>query len=207
MEWCKLYASLARDRDLRRAGEAATLLFVFGLCYCADEETDGFIPSEDLGDFHLPRVQARAEALVKYGLWEQVSDGYLIPNWKPKQRELYAIMEKRRKDRDRVANKRTVSRDSRTTSRATVAVESREEEIPPNPAEGGEPCAKHQPHRGANCRGCGTNTRAVQKAAKLAAVPDWCGECESAERRMVELDDGRLARCPRCHPNVVAVTA
>ena len=201
MEWCKLYASLARDRDLRRAGEAATLLFVFGLCYCADEETDGFIPGEDLGDFHLPRVQARAEALVKYGLWEQVSDGYLIPNWKPKQRELYAIMEKRRKDRVRVANKRKVSRDSRTTSRATVAPESREEKNPPNPPapRGGRRCTKHARPKD-YCADC--------HLPPLAPVPPWCGECESDEHRWIELPDGRAAHCPRCHPSTVrAVTA
>jgi hypothetical protein len=29
--------------------------------------------------------------------------------------------------------------------------------------------------------------------------PPWCGECD-ADTRLVELDDGRMARCLRCHP-------
>jgi hypothetical protein len=28
----------------------------------------------------------------------------------------------------------------------------------------------------------------------------WCGSCDEATRQ-VEQDDGRVARCPRCHPN------
>lgn len=35
----------------------------------------------------------------------------------------------------------------------------------------------------------------------LAAVPPWCGHCDAENTRLVELDDGRVARCPRCHPN------
>jgi hypothetical protein len=113
MEWCKLYASLPRDRDLRRAGEAATLLFVFGLCYCADEETDGYIADDALPDFKLPRIKTRADALVRHGLWERVSDGYTVPNWKPKQRELYVLMAKRRRDAARMVRKRKESSDTK----------------------------------------------------------------------------------------------
>jgi hypothetical protein len=55
-----------------------------------------------------------------------------------------------------------------------------------------------------NCRGCGTNSRAVQAAAGAAArqPPPWCGTCDETTRQ-VETDDGRPARCPRCHPLVV----
>ena len=31
-------------------------------------------------------------------------------------------------------------------------------------------------------------------------APEWCGECESPTRRFRERADGRLERCPRCHP-------
>jgi hypothetical protein len=134
MEWCKLYASLQHDPDLRRAGERATLLFVFGLCHCAEEETDGYIADDVLPYFKLSGVEARAASLVRVGCWQRVSDGYTVPRWREKQKELYAIMDKRQKDRERVANKRKVSRDSRTTpaevsrdSRENVAVENREE--------------------------------------------------------------------------------
>ena len=35
----------------------------------------------------------------------------------------------------------------------------------------------------------------------LAVVPPWCGACESDDHRFIDLPDGRVARCPRCHPN------
>lgn len=207
MEWCKLYGSLQHDKDLRRAGERATLLFVFGLCHCAEEETDGYIAEDVLPDFRLPGADARAASLVRVGVWDRVSDGYVIPGWREKQKELYAIMEKRRKDADRMRRKRKESRDgsydSRATGREKVALESRERTTPLTPGKpGGSICAKHPDEPGADCRGCGTNRRAVQRAARIAAVPDWCGSCDE-DTRLVELDDGRVGRCPRCNPNVV----
>jgi hypothetical protein len=78
-------------------------------------------------------------------------------------------------------------------------------EDPPNPpAEPGGGCAKHGDKPAPNCRGCGTNSRAVQAAAGAAArqPPAWCGACDETTRQ-VETDDGRPARCPRCHPLVV----
>lgn len=39
--------------------------------------------------------------------------------------------------------------------------------------------------------------RAVQ--ASTVRLPDWCGVCDSRTRQ-VELEDGRPARCRRCHP-------
>lgn len=196
MDWCKLYARLPRDRDLRRAGERATLLFVFGLCYITEEETDGYIPEDALPDFRLPGVERRAEALVRVGVWDRVSDGYLIPGWKEKQREIYALMEKRRKDADRMARKRKESRDGRTTSRATVANRVEKRKDPPDPpaSQGGNRCAVHKrPRRG--CADC--------HLPPLAPAPDWCGEC-SPSRRVEHPDTGAdLGACPRCHPSTV----
>ena len=34
----------------------------------------------------------------------------------------------------------------------------------------------------------------------------WCGECDETTR-LVELDDGRAARCSRCHPSIEAALA
>lgn len=33
--------------------------------------------------------------------------------------------------------------------------------------------------------------------------PDWCGTCSDPVKRQLELDDGRMQRCPRCHPLVI----
>jgi len=38
---------------------------------------------------------------------------------------------------------------------------------------------------------------------RISAVPPWCGQCQSDDYRWVELDDGRAAHCPRCHPSTV----
>ncbi len=66
------------------------------------------------------------------------------------------------------------------------------------------PRHKHLPDDdpGPNCVGCRDARVAAEQAEKpsLASVPDWCGECSDETRRQVELDDGRLSRCPRCHP-------
>jgi len=40
-------------------------------------------------------------------------------------------------------------------------------------------------------------------ASATVRLPEWCGDCDSRTRQ-VELDDGRPARCPRCHPLRVA---
>ncbi|WP_242882647.1 hypothetical protein [Actinomadura litoris] len=43
-------------------------------------------------------------------------------------------------------------------------------------------------------------TKAARQARPHPAQPNWCGRCESPQRRMVELPDGRMQRCPECHP-------
>ena len=30
--------------------------------------------------------------------------------------------------------------------------------------------------------------------------PPWCGQCDNDKTRMVDLDDGRVDRCPACNP-------
>lgn len=34
-----------------------------------------------------------------------------------------------------------------------------------------------------------------------SAKPDWCGQCDSDDYRWTQLDNGRMAKCPRCHPS------
>lgn len=66
------------------------------------------------------------------------------------------------------------------------------QEIPPNPPQaGGTRCKKHKARPKAYCPDC--------QLPALAAVPAWCGECDQ-DTRQIEQDDGRVARCPACHP-------
>lgn len=41
-------------------------------------------------------------------------------------------------------------------------------------------------------------------ARPVSAQPEWCGQCTSPTRRIVETDPDRPHRCPRCHPDQVA---
>jgi hypothetical protein len=84
---------------------------------------------------------------------------------------------------------------------------------PPNPpARPGGRCAKHGDKPAPNCRGCGTNRRAVQAAADAPPPrPTWCGSCDETTRLVDVHDDvtgaEALARCPDCHPLAAGVPA
>lgn len=69
-------------------------------------------------------------------------------------------------------------------------------------------CPRHQhlpaDDPGPPCVGCRDRRLALEAEAKRprpVVVPEWCGECEHPDTRQIELDDGRIARCPRCHPH------
>ena len=70
-----------------RAGEAAEVLYVRGLCLAKRLLSDGFIDSVQLPRLGLPDVEERAAQLVEVGLWEPVSDpsgqisGYIVTGW------------------------------------------------------------------------------------------------------------------------------
>lgn len=40
--------------------------------------------------------------------------------------------------------------------------------------------------------------------AKRAERRPWCGQCDHADTRLIELVDGKVAPCPECHPKGVA---
>jgi hypothetical protein len=65
---------------------------------------------------------------------------------------------------------------------------------PPNPPQAGgtRRCTAHRrPRRG--CPDC---------AVTLAPVPDWCGECDHPDTRLIETPAG-MAKCPACHISTV----
>jgi len=49
-------------------------------------------------------------------------------------------------------------------------------------------------------RASGASGRTGPGGPAVRAVPPWCGQCDSENTRFVELDDGRVAECPTCHP-------
>lgn len=72
-----------RDAAIRRAGEAAELLFVRSLAYSKGARTGGFIPDYDLDVVAagLKSATRRIPALVREELWTPVDGGWLIRSW------------------------------------------------------------------------------------------------------------------------------
>lgn len=101
MEWFKLESRYADDRAVVAAGEKAEVLFVRAIAYSTDFETKGFVPSHQLVRFGLSGVKARADALVREGLWEVVGGGWRIRSYERLQAEALAVMRRREADKER----------------------------------------------------------------------------------------------------------
>lgn len=108
MAWLKIDDKRAMHRKFRRQGFAARGLDEAAMCYCAHEETDGYVSNEALEDLaHHHGVSKSAalklvDVLIGCGRWTRVGDvgwnveGYL--DFNPSHSELEA---KRKRDRER----------------------------------------------------------------------------------------------------------
>jgi hypothetical protein len=156
MEWVKLYTRLPGDGAILRAGEQAAWLFIVGLCYCGHDESDGFIPHEQLRRFGLPRTPSRVTALVREGLWLEVDGGYVVARWKDRQLTSDRLAASR--DAGRVRQRRYVERTNAVSDAVTDA--SRPEETrtttPQPPASGGPSsrCERHKARKKPACPDC-----------------------------------------------------
>ncbi|GAA2107675.1 hypothetical protein [Streptomyces synnematoformans] len=115
MEWCKLFARFPADIAVQRAGEKAGWLFILGMCYCAEEESDGFIPETQLPRFGLRGTKQRVAALLREDLWVAVDGGYQVASWSRLQRPTERIERKRERDRSRQAAKRAAQDDGNSS--------------------------------------------------------------------------------------------
>ena len=77
----QLSVDYADDPKIIAAGERAEVLFLRALCLMKRTLSDGFVHDNQLARFGLPGVKARADALVREGLWERVDAGYLCPSF------------------------------------------------------------------------------------------------------------------------------
>ena len=87
--WIKLADNYYTNPKLVRAGEAAELLWVRGLCYCSNQLTDGRIPAEMVAILaRKPASTAMkiARTLVKVGLWYEDSEGFVVNDYAEYQR-------------------------------------------------------------------------------------------------------------------------
>jgi hypothetical protein len=83
--YAKLLANYASDDAIMAAGEAAELLFVRGLAFCATSDSDGYITEAQMIRYvgaGMRDAAKRAGRLVDSGVWERVDGGYLIAHWR-----------------------------------------------------------------------------------------------------------------------------
>lgn len=118
MAWVRLDDKRATNAKLRAAGLEARGLDEAVICWCAHEESDGFISDDDLallaGLHRCRRVAALAERLQEVGRWDRDDDrsGWVVHdflNFNPSRAELEAI---RKRERDRKRTRRGTREDS-----------------------------------------------------------------------------------------------
>jgi len=82
--WVRVDSALARNHKVlallsERGGDHALNVFIFGLGYCAEQGSDGFIPDIALGTIHgKPRDAA---LLVKAGMWDALPGGNQVHDY------------------------------------------------------------------------------------------------------------------------------
>ncbi len=84
VSWVKVSDTLSGHRKILAAGPEASWLHIEGLCYCAQQETDGAIPDTALAkltQYSKPKAMRLATRLVEVGLWERNGAGYAIHDY------------------------------------------------------------------------------------------------------------------------------
>ena len=103
MSWVKLDDKFTGHTKVLAAGPEAAWLHIEGLCYCAQQETDGVIPDAALAhltQFSKPKATKLAARLVEVGLWERNGTGWLVHDYldyNPSKKELEARRETKRR--------------------------------------------------------------------------------------------------------------
>ena len=112
MQWVKLFTRYYADKAVALGSDASEVMFTRGLGLAGELEESGFIPDTML--HHLARKPAiarrTAAGLVKAGLWERLSGGYLIVNWDEYQADLEKYVERKNRDKDRKRRTRAEAR-------------------------------------------------------------------------------------------------
>ena len=82
--WIRLDVGFARNPKvlgLLATGEhTAVTAYVFGLLYCGEQGTEGFIPHSALLVLHASVVDA--QALCQAGLWIETENGWQVNDWR-----------------------------------------------------------------------------------------------------------------------------
>lgn len=85
MTWVKLDDSFAGHAKIRALSHPAFRLHVAALCHCAQHLTDGLVSRLALtsvgANANLSRPGAIAKTLVREGLWEEATEGFMIHDY------------------------------------------------------------------------------------------------------------------------------
>ena len=117
--YAPLGATYYRDDAILEAGEAAELMFVRCLAFCADASSDGFITERQIlmvVGMGLADVPARVATLVDVGVLEKMVGGYLVRSWLKWNRSSAQIGRHLKHDRARKAAARALENEFQTES-------------------------------------------------------------------------------------------
>lgn len=184
MPWVRFDDMFPINRKVDGLTDAAFRLHVSAIFWCARNLTDGFVPARDL-ELVTSRVKSprkRADELVERGLWITRPGGWEINAYL----EFQPSKEKVLADREAAAERQRVWREKRRSkgeNGRNAVSNGVSNTTPPRPA----------PLPSGERGGRETSRRSLE------VVHSWCGQCDP-ETKQVELEGGRMGRCPRCHP-------
>lgn len=178
MAWVRLDDKRATHRKLRAAGFEARGLDEAAICWCAHEETDGFLSDEDfevLTSLHKCKRPLRlAVILVEVGRWrrDEKKNGWWIKDYLDYNPSHADLEDQRKRDRDRKKSRGNRADSTRNPSGTdaesddlpatpTVPTDRPTDINPLTPAERGK--------QSLNPRAAGTNPRAVGTSSRSAA--------------------------------------
>ena len=107
--WINLATTFPRHPKALAAGPAARHLFIVGLCWAGEYDTDGAIPGYVLNSLAIDAgiaadaVGQTADRLVEVGLWIRNADGWQVHDWGQWQSTSAEREERRSKNRERQA--------------------------------------------------------------------------------------------------------
>lgn len=85
LPWVRLDSGIARNHKIlavldMKEGHRSAAAYMFGLGYCGEQGTDGFIPRNALPFIHGRPIDAAR--LVEVGLWHLDPGGWLVNDWR-----------------------------------------------------------------------------------------------------------------------------
>lgn len=167
MTWVKLDDRFAGNPKVIAAGPEPMWLYVAGLCWCAQNLTDGRIPKAVLPILStVKRPPACAQRLVEVGLWIDDGDGYEVHDYL----EFQPSKAKVEAEREAAKERQRKSREGRAGSHAVTDGVSADAPTRPDPgAEGFTPDNDHVEDRLSSSSGSGPHWEAISEAGLIAA--------------------------------------